>query len=110
MAGGPYAVSKILACHTVGSHIPGQCRESVDPSEMVRVLPEHSDRSGNSELGLRRRDRRVGQQDGATAGEIQLLDATGKTYFPMQNVLKIKLRMSSVVVAPVIASRARRPL
>jgi hypothetical protein len=31
-------------------------------------------------------------------------------YFPMQNVLKIRLRMSSVVVAPVIASRGRRAL
>jgi len=29
-------------------------------------------------------------------------------YFPMQKVLKIKLRMSSVVVAPVISSRGRR--
>jgi len=29
-------------------------------------------------------------------------------YFPMQKVLKIKLRMSSVVVAPVISSSGRR--
>src|SRR5580692_3836739 len=32
------------------------------------------------------------------------------SYFPMQNVLKIKLRMSSVVVAPVIASSGRSAL
>ncbi len=31
-------------------------------------------------------------------------------YFPMQNVLKIRLRMSSVVVAPVISSSGRRAL
>src|SRR5437763_10785773 len=31
-------------------------------------------------------------------------------YFPMQNVLKIKFRMSSVVVAPVIASSGRKAL
>jgi hypothetical protein len=31
-------------------------------------------------------------------------------YFPMQKVLKIRLRMSSVVVAPVMASRGRRAL
>ena len=31
-------------------------------------------------------------------------------YFPMQNVLKIKFRMSSVVVAPVIASSGRSAL
>src|SRR5438105_4810586 len=31
-------------------------------------------------------------------------------YFPMQNVLKIRLRMSSVVVAPVMASSGRSPL
>jgi hypothetical protein len=29
-------------------------------------------------------------------------------YFPMQKVLKIRLRMSSVVVAPVISSSGRR--
>ena len=29
-------------------------------------------------------------------------------YFPMQKVPKIKFRMSSVVVAPVISSRGRR--
>ncbi len=32
------------------------------------------------------------------------------SYFPMQNVLKIRLRMSSVVVAPVMASRGRSAL
>ncbi len=31
-------------------------------------------------------------------------------YFPMQNVLKIKLRMSSAVVAPVISSNGRNEL
>ena len=31
-------------------------------------------------------------------------------YFPMQKLLKIRLRMSSVVVAPVISSNARSPL
>src|ERR1019366_219003 len=33
-----------------------------------------------------------------------------RVYFPMQNVLKIKLRMSSVVVAPVMASSGRSAL
>jgi hypothetical protein len=32
------------------------------------------------------------------------------TYFPMQKLLKMKLRMSSVVVAPVISSSARSVL
>src|SRR5260370_39021435 len=32
------------------------------------------------------------------------------SYLPMQKVLKIRFRMSSVVVAPVIASRERRAL
>ena len=37
------------------------------------------------------------------------LDLDGRLlYFPMQKVLKIRLRMSSVVVAPVISSRGRR--
>jgi len=31
-------------------------------------------------------------------------------YFPMQKVLKIRLRMSSFVVAPVISSRGRSAL
>ena len=31
-------------------------------------------------------------------------------YFPMQNVLKIRLRMSSLVVTPVISSSGRRAL
>ncbi len=31
-----------------------------------------------------------------------------RAYLPMQNVPKIRLRMSSVVVAPVISSSARR--
>jgi hypothetical protein len=31
-------------------------------------------------------------------------------HFPMQNVLKIRFRMSSVVVAPVIASNGRNAL
>jgi hypothetical protein len=30
-----------------------------------------------------------------------------EAYFPMQNVLKIRFRMSSVVVAPVISSKGR---
>jgi hypothetical protein len=34
-------------------------------------------------------------------------DRTEPDYFPMQNVLKIKFNMSSVVVAPVIASSGR---
>ena len=33
-----------------------------------------------------------------------------RSYFPMQNLLKIKFRMSSVVVAPVIASSGRSAL
>jgi len=32
------------------------------------------------------------------------------SYLPMQNVLKIKFRISSVVVAPVIASNGRNAL
>jgi hypothetical protein len=32
------------------------------------------------------------------------------SYLPMQNVLKIKFKISSVVVAPVIASSGRKAL
>jgi hypothetical protein len=43
-----------------------------------------------------------------------MLDLVGfdgiQVYFPMQNLLKIKFRMSSVVVAPVISSSGRRAL
>ncbi len=43
-----------------------------------------------------------------------MLDLVGfdgiQVYFPMQNLLKIKFRMSSFVVAPVISSSGRRAL
>lgn len=42
---------------------------------------------------------RIARWDGETVG-----------YFPMQKVLNIRVRMSSVVVAPVISSRGRRAL
>jgi hypothetical protein len=47
----------------------------------------------------------------ATEDELDFLGMLRNlSYFPMQNVLKIKFRMSSEVVAPVIASSGRRAL
>ena len=77
---------------------------------------------GAGEFGLSTRRRRKGFGRRGQRGECQVLrsDVPGSPepalkigrflalfYFPMQKVLKIKFRMSSVVVAPVIASSGR---
>jgi hypothetical protein len=53
---------------------------------------------------------RVGAPSRCRLYAIGLTRARNCFHFPMQNLLKIKLRMSSFVVAPVISSRGRSAL